>query len=919
MADIQYTITLTEEGANAGPIYDAYYSVDCFTYSPVTNGQDLYLPSVGSEIEITIPDNTTCVKLINDSEDCEFNFVIKGVNETPTPTPTPTQTPTSTPTPTATPTATPITPTPTATGTPTPTPTVTGTPTPTPTPSPTGTPTPTPLPEYYWQGISCEDSSTNDFIVANEVFQIGDVITIGSPPTCYTLIQVLENPPFIKFYINGGPFADCETCQGITPTPTPTPTGTPTSTPTPTPTATATPTPTPLPNCYTYSIQNNSFTENLTYQYRECDGTLVTGVVVLADSGTPDFCALEGSVQRQSGTTAWVLTIEATFCNIGPTPTPTPTPTTTITGTPTPTPTPTSTPTPTPSTDPNLYFFLRGCPGSVFENQDVVVRTTWDYSTEPEFVVTIYGSCFYHYGNATEEQWISNAGDLGSVDVGNGQFTSCTACQNPPTPTPTPTAVVCNCITVDVLNTQLTDGGLDLYYILNDCGGGSRDVNLVETIGSEVGGSTYFGLCSRGTTSDSFKYGPSGSPFVGEPGMNVNGNATICTIDGDCFPVVPQPTPTPTPTNVPYNYYYTQACSGGNTIFFRSLSILSVGQAVYLNGYGDTCYQVGAPGAPANTLDVTEIFSSCVACQPTPTPTPTGTPTPTPLPTCNVNVGYALSIFDICNQSEVHAVTLTTLGACTMCATTKVQGFVVTNTPANGTFHIKYQNVQMPFQRQGTSDIGISVGSCLVCQTLTPTATPTPTPVPVVYNYRIEDCDGAGSYNVEKGGCTFSIGSVVQYIRNNDSSRIYCGTISSTTFPTGYADATLFSCNTYYCGDFIHCDIPNPNPPATPTPTPVTCNCITVDVGNTQLQSGGLDLYYIVNDCNGGSRDVNLPQSFGVSSGGSTYFGICSRPTLSNLFKYGPTGSPFIGIEGMNINPNLTPCDDDFDCFPVVP
>ena len=140
------------------------------------------------------------------------------------------------------------------------------------------------------------------------------------------------------------------TTAPATATPTPTPTsggGAPaTSTPTPTPTsgggapATSTPTPTAA-GCYTYSIQNNSPVDNLTYRYRDCSGTLIEDNVVLADSGTPDFCAQPGSVTRQGGTTAWVLTQEATTCTVGSaaTATPTPTPTTApaeATATPTP-------------------------------------------------------------------------------------------------------------------------------------------------------------------------------------------------------------------------------------------------------------------------------------------------------------------------------------------------------------------------------------------------------------------------------------------------------------------------------------------------------------------------------------------------------------------------------------------------------
>jgi len=147
----------------------------------------------------------------------------------------------------------------------------------------------------------------------------------------------------------------CNTSATATPTPTPipvtnTPTPTPapaTATPTPAP-ATATPTPTPAPlGCFTYSIQNNDQSQNLTFQYRDCDGNLIQNQIVTADSGTPDFCAEEGSVSRQSGTFSWVLTTEATTCTVIPaTSTPTPQP---ATSTPTPQPA-TSTPTPQPAT-----------------------------------------------------------------------------------------------------------------------------------------------------------------------------------------------------------------------------------------------------------------------------------------------------------------------------------------------------------------------------------------------------------------------------------------------------------------------------------------------------------------------------------------------------------------------------------------
>ena len=181
------------------------------------------------------------------------------------------------------------------------------------------------------------------------------------------------------------------------------------------------------------------------------------------------------------------------------------------------------------------------------------------------------------------------------------------------TPTPTPTPTDCNCITVDVLNTQLQSGGLDLYYIVNDCTGGSRDINLFSTFGTEQDGSTYFGICSNGTLSNMFKYGPSGAAFVGEPGMNVIPNATGCTVDGDCSPEVAQGTPaTDTPTPVPATDTPTPAPST------------------------DTPTPVPATATPTPTPTNEAALPTAT---PTPTPTiitsvpPTVTPTPTPTAT----------------------------------------------------------------------------------------------------------------------------------------------------------------------------------------------------------------------------------------------------------------------------------------------
>ena len=92
-----------------------------------------------------------------------------------------------------------------------------------------------------------------------------------------------------------------------------------------------------------------------------------------------------------------------------------------------------------------------------------------------------------------------------------------------------------------------------------------------------------------------------------------------------------------------------------------------------------------------------------------------------------------------------------------------------------------------------------------------------------------------------------------------------------------------------------------------------------MDVLNTQLTSGGLDLYYIYNSCGSGETSVNLNTYFGIEQNGSTYFAFCQTGSSSNMYKYGPSGNAFVGLEGMNTVPNTNTCNSDFDCSPVVP
>jgi hypothetical protein len=87
----------------------------------------------------------------------------------------------------------------------------------------------------------------------------------------------------------------------------------------------------------------------------------------------------------------------------------------------------------TTTADPYNYYFVRGCSGTNYASNDMVVRTTTAQAfnggeTTGAAVFTIFGSCFYIYNNATAAEHASNAGDLNSQTVYNASNTSCSSC-----------------------------------------------------------------------------------------------------------------------------------------------------------------------------------------------------------------------------------------------------------------------------------------------------------------------------------------------------------------------------------------------------------------------------------------------------------------------------------------------------------
>jgi len=96
MGNTTIQITLSADGGKSGPLYDAYYSTDCVSYSEFSGSTNLYLPDLGSTAIISIPDTTKCLKLINLSAGCNENEIIKTLNFTTTTTTTSSPTTTTT-------------------------------------------------------------------------------------------------------------------------------------------------------------------------------------------------------------------------------------------------------------------------------------------------------------------------------------------------------------------------------------------------------------------------------------------------------------------------------------------------------------------------------------------------------------------------------------------------------------------------------------------------------------------------------------------------------------------------------------------------------------------------------------------------------------------------------------------------------
>jgi len=99
-----------------------------------------------------------------------------------------------------------------------------------------------------------------------------------------------------------------------------------------------------------------------------------------------------------------------------------------------------------------------------------------------------------------------------------------------------------------------------------------------------------------------------------------------------------------------------------------------------------------------------------------------------------------------------------------------------------------------------TYDVTDSSGNAASTVTRTVTVT---APKPTEQKYTVSDCETGDYYVVRTGTTLFDVGDVIQFYYDNDVTYVRCGTVQSSTSLNG--DSSLYSQQTYFCGDSIHC------------------------------------------------------------------------------------------------------------------
>ena len=233
----------------------------------------------------------------------------------------------------------------------------------------------------------------------------------------------------------------------------------------------------------------------------------------------------------------------------------------------------------------------------------------------------------------------------------------------------------CNCVSIELLNSQLTQLGQALWISNYPCGGPSTVSQVWSSYPYDMfpAGPTIY-ICTPNLGSISYQYGIAGNPVVGIPLGAIQTVGGVCTSVNDCYlapaqtpmstpPSTNTPTPTVTrtptntptvtrtPTNTPTKTTTPTVTRTPNPTPSTTPIVCGSGTTTGTHVYYDCCGNLiqGSSVGTIISLDYTKpstgvvklnapTFSICTTPNPTPTPTntPSVTTTPTNTPTLTI-------------------------------------------------------------------------------------------------------------------------------------------------------------------------------------------------------------------------------------------------------------------------------------------
>jgi hypothetical protein len=282
----------------------------------------------------------------------------------------------------------------------------------------------------------------------------------------------------------------------------------------------------------------------------------------------------------------------------------------------------------------------------------------------------------------------------------------------------------CNCVSIELLNSQLTQLGQALWISNYPCGGPSTVSQVWSSYPYDMfpAGPTIY-ICTPNLGSISYQYGIAGNPVVGIPLGAIQTVGGVCTSVNDCYlapaqtpmstpPSTNTPTPTVTrtptntptvtrtPTNTPTKTTTPTVTRTPNPTPSTTPIVCGSGTTTGTHVYYDCCGNLiqGSSVGTIISLDYTKPSTGVVKLNaPTFSICTTPNPTPTPSPTPN---------------NCMSGITDATLWYYTDCCGTYVSGTTMG-------LSICYDD---RFAKSGIA------GPYASCSSICPTATPTPTP-----------------------------------------------------------------------------------------------------------------------------------------------------------------------------------------------